>query len=118
MGYMPYTVEVGPALSALTHHCNNKDIGELLTDLRESKNTLPDLLKKVRAPQDVIDHVAEHWFGYKRTSPTSPWESQPNFDPNNPRSTGWWTAWYGDAEGVVRRTMIRAIEVALGLGPD
>ena len=33
-------------------------------------------------------------------------------------ATGYWRNWYGDAEGIVRETYTRAIEVSLGIPHD
>jgi hypothetical protein len=35
--------------------------------------------------------------------------------PNLPPSTGWWSGWSGDAEGIARVTVIRSIEASLGV---
>lgn len=113
MPAMPYLVEVGPALSALTSYCNDgKNLENVLGKLRNTNNKLPDLLKAIGAPDDTVAHFATDWLGYQSTNPMTP---QAPFDASNPDTTGWWTTWYGDAEGVLRQTMIRAIEVALGL---
>ena len=36
----------------------------------------------------------------------------------HPKPTGFWHNWYGDAEGIVRETFARAIEVSLGIPHD
>lgn len=111
MGYMPYTVAVGAELSKLTRYCRvQKNLERSLDDLRSSL-TLPECFGNAGAHPAIVNHFAVHWLGYDPTTMTP----QPPFNPANPDTTGWWTAWYGNAEDVMRKTMIRAIEVALGL---
>jgi hypothetical protein len=113
---MPYVVEVGAVLSALTEYCKEeKHLQDTLKDLRDTSKKLPDLLASVGATRDMVDHFAKDWLGYRSASPMT---QQAPFDPTNPKSTGWWTTWYGNAEGILRETMIRAIEVALGIPHD
>jgi len=114
MGYMPYTVSVGAELSKLTSYCRDpKNLVKTLNDLRNDKLSLPQCLTNAKARDAVVKHFAVHWLGYDPTT----MKPQPAFDPANPNTTGWWSEWYGDAEGVLRETMIRAVEVALGLDP-
>ncbi len=47
-------------------------------------------------------HLNQHWFGKGAGS-------------QNANTTGWWNGWKGDAEGVMRQTLIRALEVSLGV---
>jgi hypothetical protein len=109
---MPYTVAVGAELSKLTKYCRTpKNLTKSLLDLRDPTINLPQCLKNAGAQPPIVKHFAVHWLGYDPTSMTP----QDPFDPANPNNTGWWTAWYGQAEDVLRKTMIRAFEVALGL---
>ncbi|MEX0784732.1 MAG: nuclear transport factor 2 family protein [Dehalococcoidia bacterium] len=69
------------------------------------------------------NHLNWHWFGnLAAIQPPSaanpagaPWPDGTPFDPPNAYTTGWWNNWRGDAEGIMRCTFIRALEVALGL---
>jgi hypothetical protein len=113
---MPYVVEVGAVLSALTDYFKEeKHLQDTLNDLRDDTKRLPALLTSVGAKPEIVQHFAKDWLGYQSTAPMT---QQANFDPTSPKTTGWWTAWYGDAEGILRETMIRAIEVALGIPHD
>jgi hypothetical protein len=113
---MPYVVEVGAVLSALTDYFKEeKHLQDTLIELRDDTKKLPDLLASVGATPEMVQHFAADWLGYLSTTPMT---QQAAFDPKNPKSTGWWTTWYGDAEGILRETMVRAIEVALGIPHD
>src|SRR5262249_12672096 len=106
------TVAVGAELSKLTRYCKvQKNLARTLTDLRNQALSLPDCLQNAGAQPAVVKHFAVHWLGYDPATMAP----QAAFDPANPDPTGWWTAWYGDAERVLRKTMTQAIEVALGL---
>ena len=59
-------------------------------------------------------HVEEHWWG-RRPDAAGKWADQPSYDPVTNSTTGFWKHWYGDAEGVFRETMIRALSISLGL---
>jgi hypothetical protein len=112
MAVMPYSVEIGPVLRTLTEYCEQKkQRGDLLLDLRKGEK-LPKLLKSIGVPDDVADHFATDWLGYEGSPPK---RSKTAWNAGAPKTTGWWSAWSGDAEGVLRETMIRAIEVSLGL---
>jgi hypothetical protein len=58
--------------------------------------------------------VEEHWWGRRRVTPGN-WADQAPYDPVNNPTTGFWKHWYGDAEGVFRETMIRALAISLGV---
>jgi hypothetical protein len=51
----------------------------------------------------LADHIDRDWFGIK-----------PDGDGTSGTSR-YWGYWRGDAQGIIRETMVRAIEVALGL---
>jgi hypothetical protein len=67
-------------------------------------------------------HMRTHWFGdeavidpntgavtgYTKQKPT-------DFDPATHRTTGWWHNYFGDVEAIMRETLTRACEIALGL---
>jgi hypothetical protein len=61
------------------------------------------------------NHLDRHWFGFG----TPPW-TEADFPPGNnvpidPESTGWWQNWKGEPEPTMRCTLIRALEMAMGL---
>lgn len=64
-------------------------------------------------------HVDAHWLGRHPVTgaapPAPPFPAPAPPPPNLPPSTGWWAGWSGDAEGIARVAVIRAIEVSLGL---
>ena len=60
------------------------------------------------------DHVEEHWWG-STPNAAGGWGPQEPYDPVNNPTTGFWQHWYGDAEGIFRETMIRALCISLGL---
>ena len=66
-------------------------------------------------------HLYEHWFGYEADpqqqrvqAPGQP-ETLVDWVPTDEPQTGWWSEWRGDAFDIFRTTIIRAIEVSLGL---
>jgi hypothetical protein len=59
-------------------------------------------------------HVEEHWWGSVQNA-AGGWDPQPAYDPVSNPTTGFWAHWYGDAEGIFRETMIRALAISLGL---
>jgi hypothetical protein len=61
------------------------------------------------------DHMNEHWYGKTFDRTTGQWIDQPAFDLLTNRTTGYWMNWYGDAEGIVQQTFVRALEVSLGI---
>jgi hypothetical protein len=64
------------------------------------------------SPQIRTDHLNNDWFGKQLVN--GAWEK---YSVNSP-STGWWIEWEGDAEGVFKETLIRALEVAFGIAHD
>ena len=74
----------------------------------------------IGAVNSRMAHLYAHWFGYSTTSTSGLWD----WDPPPPNgtvpaaSTGWWSRWRGDAFNIFRQTLIRAIEVSLGLDAD
>jgi len=73
------------------------------------------------APYETVEkrqrHVEEDWWGH---TPIGPAANVPRWSDTQPPyherpMTGFWKHWYGDAEGVFRETMIRALAVSLGL---
>jgi hypothetical protein len=59
-------------------------------------------------------HVEEHWWG-KHQDASGAWVEQGDYDAATNPTTGFWMHWYGDAEGIFRETMIRALCVSLGI---
>ena len=61
-------------------------------------------------PVALRNHLNRHWFGYQ--TDVDGHALNQTQDPGA-TSTGWWSNWKGDAEGVFREGMIRALEVSL-----
>lgn len=65
-------------------------------------------------PDDKEEHARYDWFGDPQFDQLARvWElplGQPPYG-----TTGWWPRWHGPAEGIMRETFIRAIEVSLGI---
>ena len=68
----------------------------------------------VRTEDQRKDHQNRHWYGKTYLGPGL-WGPQQPFNAVTHPRTGFWHNWYGDAEGIVRETYIRAIEVSLGI---
>ncbi len=67
--------------------------------------------------QNLKDHINRDWFGLSRRHDGT-WEtpSDPDLDrPETIAPTGSWRGWSGNAEAIVRETVIRAIEISLGV---
>jgi hypothetical protein len=126
-GGMPYQLEKGPYFA----------VAETMLDFGSSAQQRLALLAQMRAGTDPDqlptldstnldvgplntfdkrrDHMDTHWFGKSRPNSAARWTPQPPLNPNNPKPTGFWHNWYGDADGIVAQTFIRAVEVSLGL---
>jgi hypothetical protein len=125
---MPYQLEKGPYFSVTESVFDNLDLRiQVLVGLKTpapifDPDALPTLestsLNTTRGPVRTHDARMKHenaeWYG-KQPVPGGGWAPQPPFDPQHPKATGYWHNWYGDAEGIVRETFTRGIEVSLGL---
>ncbi len=131
---MPYHLEKGPILSVLESFANGGNAGSAATrhgKMRTVLDRLRDSSVALTAVggldstnlnggssnpwstyQQRADHINHDWFGITATG------AQPGFDATNPQPTGFWVNYYGDVEGIVRETLIRALEVALGVDHD
>ena len=126
-GGMPYQLEKGPYFAVAETMLDFGGSAEaryaLLTLMRAGTN--PDQLPTLDSTNLNVgplstadarrDHMDTHWFGKRRPSPAAPWQVQPPLDQAHPIPTGFWHNWYGDADGIVAQTFIRAVEVSLGL---
>jgi hypothetical protein len=111
---MPYNLEQGPYL-AMLEDLINRDPQRCLRSLRDPEKPLTDILRHpainiqggpYQTTAQLADHIDTDWFGIK---------------PDSPEPTGtsrYWSYWRGDAQGIVRETILRAVEVALGLDHD
>jgi hypothetical protein len=137
---MPYYYETGPTFEVLEDVLNNGDPPTAPAPRFPGDDRAIHVLNQLRDPAvliatimgldsvtlnagpnptvaDRIRAVNRDWFGMVEDS-TGAWSPQPPFDPTNPVTTGRWVNWYGHAEAIVRTTLQRALEVALGLEPD
>ncbi len=121
---MPHMVTKGPEFSVLDHRYSLKGGGAdriaLLTHLENTNNKVSDEGTLATTHLDGLTDLGlggtgadrsknldEKWFGYEDTTPQDPKGQQ--------TPTGWWRHWRGDAEGIVRETLIRAIRLSLGM---
>jgi hypothetical protein len=123
---MPYHLEKGPLLSVLDDFCNrgsDERLRKALGQLRD-KHTLaqigvfdsPNLYERpgpqgperYPAPFDekanLVKHFEHHWLG-----------RPPQPHPMDAFQTGHWKFYQGPVEDIMRETLIRALEVALGV---
>jgi hypothetical protein len=126
-GGMPYQLEKGPYFavteSMLDFGGNQSARLELLKLMIRGTdpNQLPSLNSRSlnRGPMSDaaarFEHMNRHWFGRTRAKPGDPWVKQAPFNKQYPVATGYWRQWYGDAEGIVSQTFIRAVEASLGI---
>jgi hypothetical protein len=75
--------------------------------------TWPDFMDDGDVGFPISRIMAEDWFGY-RIRPDGTLDTRPN--PNKP--TGMWDGYQGNVERIVATTLVRAIEVSLGLDHD
>jgi hypothetical protein len=123
MTNMPYHLEKGGLMAVFDDMSANASTKELCTCLDGLRNGLP--IEQVGPfgatalgtgsgwPVSVVEHLNRDWFGYvPGASATDPdWIP----DPANPPDTGWWVNYRGNVEKIVRRTMVHALEVSLGV---
>jgi hypothetical protein len=111
MPTMPYNLERGPYL-AMLEDLINRDPWRGLDTLRDLDKPVTALLRDPPVPiksgpyhdtAALADHIDGDWLGIK--------PAHGDADP----TSHYWYYWRGDAQAIVRETLIRAIEVALGL---
>jgi hypothetical protein len=112
---MPYNLEQGPYLAMLEDLINKnpvrclnslRDAGQPVTDiLRNPSIDIPGRNHPHQTTAALADHIDKDWFGIKPGSQSDP-------------TSRYWPYWEGDAQGIVRETIVRAIEIALGLDHD
>lgn len=122
-GSMPYSLEKGPYLSVIEDYVNGSRARalEALEALRND-DEIDQLAAFDSQPLDAgpysTDQLRHHfkrdWLGY-RPDGQGGWQDPPPFDAQTAPTTGFWQAWHGDCEGVLRLTLIRALEVSLGV---
>jgi hypothetical protein len=108
---MPYNLERGPYL-AMLEDLINREPWRCLDSLRDPDKPVTALLRDPPVPiphgpyhntAQLADHIDTDWFGI---------EPGPG---DGPPTSRYWYYWRGDAQAIVRETIIRAIEIALGL---
>jgi hypothetical protein len=97
------------ALEALWHLVG----GGRISEMRSVWSANLDPLTGMTGPQRQR-HVEEHWWG-REEGPPGTWNDQDPYHPVQNPTTGFWAHWYGNAEGIFRETMIRALCISLGL---
>jgi hypothetical protein len=123
MGIMPYTTEKSPIFQVVEHYLNNDRMrtlallwrlldGDPITSLEPIRSRTLDH-QPYPTPADRAAHANRDWWGWEERGGT--WFSQEPFHQHENPYTGFWNHWYGDAEGIFRETMIRALSLALGL---
>lgn len=95
-----------------------RDVGTLNAD--KTRHAGQEMGGKLAADVNVrMTHLYEHWFGFQQAGHNAAglfnWEDPHGIQGYNKDTTGWWSRWNGDAFNIFRLTIIRAIEVSLGL---
>jgi len=131
---MPYHLEKGPYLTVLETQFNS-DTDDLMAQANRLINNDPQFetafydcpaisqvgpLKgktPAEAKQLLQDHIYNHWFGWTGNAPnyTKQVLTASCSLPAYPQQTGYWQGYHGDVEKIVRTTLMRAAEVALGV---
>ena len=122
MPTMPYHLEKGPTLSVLEDFL--ADEGRLITAIGQLRtgrllsnigflnspnlNAGPNPTLALR-----VAYLNQEWLGMELDR-NGDWTAQRGFG-GSVVSTGGWNRWYGDADEILRRTFIRAGELALGI---
>jgi len=124
---MPYALEKGPYFSILESYLNDdRDRAHAgLLALRSGAPMSeigvldPPIAGSPYGPDALKLHMNRDWFGLAPTVAASGkvlgWEEQAAFDEHQHPTTGFWRHWYGDAEAIFRETLVRALEVSLGV---
>ena len=126
--HMPYQLEKGPYFSVTESLLDDIDLRiHVLIGIRSlldsddiptlESNSLDTSVGTVQTYSQRLQHQNKEWYG-RTPGPGNTWQAQPGFVPASPTRTGFWHNWYGDAEGIVRETYARAIEVSLGIPHD
>jgi hypothetical protein len=124
---MPYTTEKHEALQVIEHYVNTDRMRALRALWRLLDGAPTTSLEPISSsnmnhppyptPADRVAHVNEDWWGMARDA-TGAWQVQAAFDDQQNPTTGFWEYWYGDAEGVFRETLVRALSVSLGIARE
>ena len=112
MAIMPYNLEKGPYL-AMFEDILNRDPVRCLRSLRNLDQPVTAMLREARSDisggpfrttAELADHIDQHWLGL-----------DPGSGQRGQETSHYWAYWEGDAQSIVRETLVRAIEVALGM---
>jgi hypothetical protein len=123
---MPYHLEKGPTIRVLEQHLNGTAAQRraMLSAARSSVgsvdwlvNGIPGLWSDTRfthsplgSGEAVRDALIQNWLGFQQ-DPAGTWA------PAGGTTTGYWVAYQGNVNEIVRRTVQWALEVSLGLAP-
>jgi hypothetical protein len=111
---MPYVMEKGAAFSVCEDYFASIDRRlAFLANVRNFNVPLWDtvILNSTTLPATTANHFKDHWLGNPVFNGND-WRADPALTTDH---TGWWHNWFGPAEGIVRESFERAIEVSLGL---
>jgi hypothetical protein len=122
---MPYHLEKGPTIRLLEQHLNGTadEMRAMLDGLRASPGSVAWVLTAIPGLWDdarfnhsplgsgaaVRDNLLRDWFGFE--------ESGGAWVPEGGDTTGYWIAYQGDVNEIVRRTLQWALEQSLGIAP-
>jgi hypothetical protein len=123
---MPYHLEKGPTIRLLEQHLNGsaEEMRAMLDALRNSENSVDWVVSGIPGLWDdprfahsplgsgaaVQENLIRNWLGFEQVG--GAWQ------PGNDPTTGYWVAYQGDVNEIVRRTLTWALEQSLGLAPD
>ena len=127
MGGMPYHLEKGPIFARLEARYNGDRaklheflealwLGKALGEhgvLTSPMYPAPDPTVVNADPTERKVSMLEKWFGDVNGQPQPPFGSI-DADGNIVLKTGYWTQYYGDVRAIVKETLLRAGEAALG----
>jgi hypothetical protein len=130
---MPYVLEKSPLFTVIEDYVSLRT--RRLTLLRNFRDlrvpfwdtgvlNQPELLAALQVmyptldpPVDPAAHVRDHWLGLEHgtyNTQNGHW-LQPSTGNPPTTPTGWWTNWNGPAEAILRESLLRTLEVSLGL---
>jgi hypothetical protein len=114
---MPHMLAKGELFPVVEDYVSS--VAQRLTLLENLKNrAVPSWKTGVLWPTAVA-HVWEHWLGKPTFDAASGQFRQPTTgNPSTETATGFWQHWRGPAEAILRETLLRAIEVSIGVAHE
>jgi hypothetical protein len=130
---MPYHLEKGPYLSVIESYVNDQASGvtRIVAAIGFLRQTPPNFLATAppvtspavappppTQPPFLPESIGRLWQGMRQAANGTWTIRQPPYDATNNLQTGYWNVWYGDAERLIATTLLRALELQIGIMPN